>query len=412
MRLPLICSLFKGKEVQNVELPYLDVKYLRGNKKQELVSKGCLLKKDDFVILVDGENSGEVFKIKEEGIMGSTFRQLLISSEINENYVLYFLKYYQTLLRENKRGAAIPHLDKHIFGNLLFGLPPLKEQILIVANIEKIFEQIEVVKENQEELSKLKDGLKNKILDLAIQGKLVEQDPNDEPASELLKKIKAEKAELVKQGKIKKDKQESYIFKGDDNRHYEQIGSETKDITDEIPFEIPNNWKWCRMVNITKQIHYGYTASAKSEGCAKLLRITDIQNNSVSWNNVPFCDISLKDLSNYKLELRDILIARTGGTVGKSYIIKEINSSSVFASYLIRLIPVFSINEDYIKLFLESPLYWKQLKEKSMGTGQPNVNGEALKSLLIPIPPITEQSKIVRKITAEICIINSLQYPK
>lgn len=196
------------------------------------------------------------------------------------------------------------------------------------------------------------------------------------------------------------------------NRHYEQIGSETKDITDEIPFEIPNNWKWCRMVNITKQIHYGYTASAKSEGCAKLLRITDIQNNSVSWNNVPFCDISPKDLSNYKLELRDILIARTGGTVGKSYIIKEINSSSVFASYLIRLIPVFSINEDYIKLFLESPLYWKQLKEKSMGTGQPNVNGEALKSLLIPIPPITEQSKIVRKITAEICIINSLQYPK
>ncbi len=112
-RLPIICVLFKGKEVQNVKLPYLDVKYLRGNKKQELVTKGCLLKKDDFVILVDGENSGEVFKIKEEGIMGSTFRQLLISSGINENYILYFLKYYQTLLRENKRGAAIPHLDKH-----------------------------------------------------------------------------------------------------------------------------------------------------------------------------------------------------------------------------------------------------------------------------------------------------------
>ena len=245
----------------------------------------------------------------------------------------YFLspEGYSALLHIST-GSTMPKFNKTDLRNVVIPVPSMSEQKRIVSVIEKIFNQIEVVKENQEELSKLKDGLKNKILDLAIQGKLVEQDPNDEPASELLKKIKAEKAELVKQGKIKKDKQESYIFKGDDNRHYEQIGSETKDITDEIPFEIPNNWEWCRMVNITKQIHYGYTASAKSEGCAKLLRITDIQNNSVSWNNVPFCDISPKDLSNYKLELRDILIARTGGTVGKSYI-KQL-------SYLFHICPL------------------------------------------------------------------------
>ena len=145
------------------------------------------------------------------------------------------------------------------------------------------------------------DALKQKVLSLAIQGKLVAQDPTDEPASVLLEKIKAEKAELVKQGKIKKDKQESYIYKGADNRHYEKIGSETKDITEEIPFEIPNSWSWTRMVDITKQIHYGYTASAKSDGTAKLLRITDIQNNSVCWNNVPFCDISEKELSSYQM---------------------------------------------------------------------------------------------------------------
>ena len=190
-----------------------------------------------------------------------------------------------------------------------------------------------------------------------------------------------------------------------DNRHYEKIGSEVHDITDEIPFEIPDNWEWVRLVNIMKQIHYGYTASAKSDGRAKLLRITDIQNNSVSWNNVPFCDISEKELSNYKLELRDILIARTGGTVGKSYIIKDIPEASVFASYLIRLVPVANISEDYIKLFLESPLYWKQLKAKSMGTGQPNVNGEALKSLLMPIPALNEQKQIVDKFASLVKII-------
>ena len=91
------------------------------------------------------------------------------------------------------------------------------------------------------------DALKQKILSLAIQGKLVPQDPNDEPASVLLEKIKAEKAEQVKQGKIKKDKQESRIYKGDDNKYYEQIGSEVRDITEEIPFDIPNSWEWVRL---------------------------------------------------------------------------------------------------------------------------------------------------------------------
>ena len=99
------------------------------------------------------------------------------------------------------------------------------------------------------------------------------------------------------------------------------------------------------------------------------------------------------------------MIARTGGTVGKSYIIKDIPEISVFASYLIRLVPVANISENYIKLFLESPLYWKQLKAKSMGTGQPNVNGEALKSLLMPIPALNEQKQIVDKFASLIEII-------
>ena len=236
-------------------------------------------------------------------------------------------------------------------------------------------------------------ALKNSILDLAFHGKLTSQNVTDGSAEELYNQICDEKRELIKSGKIKKNK--IVPIKEED-----------------IPFEIPNNWKWIRWGDLSEKIQYGYNASAKSEGRIKMVRISDIQDNKVLWDTVPYCEIDEEQIPEYLLKENDILFARTGGTVGKSYIIKEINSSSVFASYLIRLIPVFSINEDYIKLFLESPLYWKQLKEKSMGTGQPNVNGEALKSLLIPIPPITEQSKIVRKITAEICIINSLQYPK
>lgn len=94
------------------------------------------------------------------------------------------------------------------------------------------------------------EQLRKSILQLAIQGKLVPQDPNDEPASVLLERIRAEKQRLIKEGKIKKDKNDSVIFKGDDNRHYEKVGSEVKDITDDLPFEIPNNWVWCRLNDI------------------------------------------------------------------------------------------------------------------------------------------------------------------
>ena len=371
-------------------------KYL--NKSNQYTTKPSKLVQKDTVLLCVRAPVGVVNITQRDICIGRGLAGIDNIAGMSSDFVYYWLQALKNDFISKATGTTFIAITGDVIQNQLIPLPPLSEQKRIVEEIEKIFGQIEVVKENQEELNKLKDGLKNKVLDLAIQGKLVEQDPNDEPASVLLEKIKEEKAELIKQGKIKKDKQESYIYKGADNRHYEKIGSEVRDINEEIPFEIPNSWSWTRMVDITKQIHYGYTASAKSDGTAKLLRITDIQNNSVCWNNVPFCDISEKELSSYQLYLRDILIARTGGTVGKSYIIDELKSLSVFASYLIRLIPVVNINEYYIKIFLESPMYWKQLKSKSMGTGQPNVNGEALKSLLIPIPPIEEQKRIVEKL--------------
>ena len=104
--------------------------------------------------------------------------------------------------------------------------------------------------------------LRQKILDLAIRGKLVSQNPADEPASELLKKIKAEKEALVKAGKIKKDKHESFIFKGDDKRYYEQIDGKTTDITDEIPFDIPETWEWCRLAPLLHYLSTGPFGSA------------------------------------------------------------------------------------------------------------------------------------------------------
>ena len=184
----------------------------------------------------------------------------------------------------------------------------------------------------------------------------------------------------------------------ENNHFYEKTGNEVIDITNELPFDITNNWTWSKLENITSNIHYGYTASAQEVGNVKLLRITDIHENNVNWDSVPYCVINEDKLANYILNNRDIVMARTGGTIGKSYIINNLNKKAVFASYLIRMIPLKNINENYLKQFFESPLFWSQLRDNTKGTGQPNVNAKSLKNLLIPLPPFNEQDKIVIKI--------------
>ena len=168
-------------------------------------------------------------------------------------------------------------------------------------------------------------ALRQKILDLAIRGKLVPQDPNDEPASVLLERIRAEKQQMVKDGKLKpKDiKNDTIIFVGEDNLHYEkfQDGS-VKCIEDEIPFEVPEGWAWCRLGNITDTIQYGLSNSAESTGTHRLLRITDIQEGKVNWDTVPFTKTNEPD--KYTLHINDIVFARTGATVGKSFLITKL----------------------------------------------------------------------------------------
>ena len=224
------------------------------------------------------------------------------------------------------------------------------------------------------------EQLKASILQYAMEGKLVKQDPNDEPASELLKRIENEKAELIREGKIKKSKKLPAIS------------------NDEEPFDIPDSWEWIRLGNICEPIRYGFTSSAKDNGNSKLVRITDIQNNNVNWNNVPFCDVPKVKLKDLQLKTNDILIARTGGTVGKSFVVKNISEVAVFASYLIRIRLIDNELIDFVKYFLDSPYYWQMISLKQSGTGQPNVNATKLSEILIPIPPLEEQKRIVAKI--------------
>ena len=240
--------------------------------------------------------------------------------------------------------------------------------------------------------------LRQKILDLAIHGKLVPQDPNDEPASVLLERIKAEKERLIKEGKIKGSKKSA---KTSDTPHYENV-----------PFEVPEGWVWTTVSDISKSILYGVSESAKPAGKYKLLRITDIQNNQVDWETVPFTDFDDNKVSSYILCNGDILFARTGATVGKSYLIKNLTQKAIYASYLIRVQTFNLIIPEYVKLFFESEYYWAQIELNSVGIGQPNVNGTILGSLNIPLPPLSEQKRIVIEIERWLSLINAIENNK
>ena len=173
---------------------------------------------------------------------------------------------------------------------------------------------------------------------------------------------------------------------------------EVKCIDEEIPFEIPQGWEWERWGNISQSIQYGYNAPALDNGDIRMVRISDIQNNKVLWENVPFCLINTSEIETYLLKVNDILFARTGGTVGKSFLVEEVPMKAIYAGYLIRTRYSSLLSPYYMKAFMESQLYWEQLKNGTIATAQPNCNGKTLANMLLPIPPINEQKRIVEKL--------------
>lgn len=169
---------------------------------------------------------------------------------------------------------------------------------------------------------------------------------------------------------------------------------------------------WTTVSDISKSILYGVSESAKTKGKYKLLRITDIQDNRVDWDSVPFTDFDEDKVSPYLLNDGDIVFARTGATVGKSYLINGLNHKAIYASYLIRVQTFDSILPQYVKLFFESGYYWEQIELGSVGIGQPNVNGTILGNLNIPLPPLVEQQHIVKEIKKWFALIGQIEHGK
>ena len=239
--------------------------------------------------------------------------------------------------------------------------------------------------------------LKNSILQWAIQGKLVPQDPNDEPASVLLEKIRQEKERLIKEKKIKRDKNASIIYRGEDNSYYEKIlaTGEVKCIDEEVPFEIPQGWEWCRMGCIGDWGAGATPAKGNPDyygGSILWLRTGELNNGIVYDSEIKITDKALQECSLRMNKIGDVLIAMYGATIGKVAIVgKELTTNQACCACT-----PFSIYNYYLFFFLMGSQI--DFIKKGEGGAQPNISREKLISHLIPIPPLAEQHRIVEKI--------------
>ena len=326
--------------------------------------------------------------------------------------ILQFICFFINAINLEKyvTGSAQPKMTQDNMNSILVALPPYKEQQLISQQLDIIWASIDKIEFEKENVLKLVDNAKSKILDLAIRGKLVSQDSNDEPASVLLERIRAEKEELIKQGKIKRDKKESVIFKGDDNSYYERVGDIISNIDDEIPFEVPQNWEWSRLQTICYPITDGtHKTPTYSDSGYIFLSAKNITTGKINWNDIMYIPKSLHDelYSRVSPKMNDILLAKNGTTGVAAIVDRECEFDIYVTLALLRVINN-NISSQYLLKIIASNTIQDYFKSSLKGIGVPNLHLEHIRTTLIPIPPINEQNKIVEKIYQYYSLLDSI----
>ena len=376
--------------------------FISQEKYEEL--KGFEVFPGDIIVSCAG-TIGETFVMPHDmrkGIINQALMKIhLFDSSVKAFYLMYFDNKLKTLANEQGYGMALKNIPPFsILKRYLIPIPPKAEQ-------ERILDHIKIILSNINDIDLLAGKLKNdvanaksKILDLAIRGKLVPQDPNDEPASVLLERIRAEKEELIKQGKIKRNKKESVIFKGSDNSYYEKIGNDITCIDDEIPFETPINWQWVRL---------GSTVGIERGGSPRPIKsYITTDSNGINWIKIGDVDKDGKYITNTKEKIKptgikksrevypgDFLLTNSM-SFGRPYISKIYGC--VHDGWLVLRNPdvVFDIN--FLYYLLSSNYLYNQFVIKASGSTVDNLNIDKVSSALICLPPLKEQTMIVNQI--------------
>ena len=321
--------------------------------------------------------------------------------DATDKFILEYLCFYINAISLEKyvTGSAQPKMTQDNMNSILIPLPPYSEQKHMSQRLKEVMYTVDNIEIGKVDISDLVSKAKSKILDLAIRGKLVPQDPNDEPASILLERIRAEKEELIKQGKIKRDKKESVIFKGDDNSYYEKIGDEVRCIDEEIPFDIPDNWEWIRLKNICNKIIDGSHNPPKDMDNITPFIMASSRNINFDtlWNleNVRYlCQRDYKiENERTNIKIGDILLT-TVATLGRSCIYNGFPKNLCFQ----RSVTVIStdIVPEYLKLFLDAPYFQKFIFNNATGTAQKGFYLNQLENVLVCVPPLSEQTRMLQ----------------
>ena len=352
-----------------------------------------------------GASIGKVFKVPHLDTPMSLAPNAIILRFFNDITCDYFEYVFKSFVGQNylqflSGGAAMPKFNKTDLRAMIVPVPPIKEQERIVESVKNTFIGIDDLDISYSGLANTIQSVKSKILDLAIRGKLVPQDPNDEPASVLLERIRAEKEELIKQGKIKRDKKESVIFKGDDNSYYEKIGNKVNCIDEEIPFELPEGWAFIRL-KIAWELISGRDLSPseyndKNDGIPYITGASNFRNGHISlvrWTTVP-----------QVITRRGDLLLTCKGTIGE--IAHNNFGEAHIARQIMAIRNIYSLNVDFLALCIEYSM--TKIKQAAKGL-IPGISREDILNLVIPIPPIKEQENICNKLKVTFSAIEHIE---
>ena len=299
---------------------------------------------------------------------------------VDNQFLFYYLMSQREQFKRLGGGGAQPNISKELIVSYPIPLPPLAEQKRIVEKLDGMLNEATRVAEGTERLAQLRKKAKAKILDLAIRGKLVKQEETDEPAAALLKRIAAEKAKLVAEKKIKKEKPLPPIAE------------------DEIPFVLPKGWAWARIGDISSGFMYGTAEKSQPAGAVPVLRMGNLQDGEIDFADLVFTS-NKEDIKTYALTPGDLLFNRTNSDekVGKVSIFRE-NRPCIYAGYLVRFRPL-QCDSEYINYVMNSHYQWTFCQSvKSDAVNQSNISASKFVRFLVPIPPLAEQRRIVAKV--------------
>ncbi len=352
------------------------------------------IQENDILLCMTGGTVGKniiVPKLRERLFINQRVAIIRAKFQVLQKYIYATIRsdLVQKIINRSKNSLN-DNISMKVINNFPVPLPPLAEQKRIVGALEASLKLVDTIAKDSADLDKALNFLRQKVLDMAMRGLLVEQCQEDGNASDLLNQIRAEKAALIKAGKIKKEKP------------LPEIKEEEK------PFAIPANWCWVRLGDLCSNIRYGTSNKSEKIGTVIVLRMGNIQNGAIDYSDLVYTS-DAEDIETYKLEYGDLLFNRTNSKelVGKTAIYKA-EYPAIYAGYLVRVTTLIAKSE-YLNFTMQSEYYKEWCRRvRSDGVNQSNINAEKLKKLLIPLPPLAEQKRIVAKIEQINALIDTM----